>query len=170
MGFPPIPGWRRVSSGCCVVLHCAASTAALCPGRGSGSPLQNDHDGILPRQIFWRRTVPVYAPFPSTPEASRLRCCRVDVKSSVPRNSGSINCWPAWKTWAASCRTCSSWLTSCGPSFGADGGAKAQDGRARREMLVFLHQRLQRKGFDGCATESDARNFAKPVAIERPRG
>lgn len=41
---------------------------------------------------------------------------------------------------------------------------------ARREMLVFLHQRLQRKGFDGCATESDARNFAKPVAIERPRG
>ena len=29
-----------------------------------GSLFANDHDGFFPGRFFWRRTVPVYAPFP----------------------------------------------------------------------------------------------------------
>ena len=46
--------------------------AAPCPGRGSGSSLQMTMMDSS-QADFWRRTVPVYAPFPSTPEAGRLK-------------------------------------------------------------------------------------------------
>ena len=54
-----------------------------------------------------------------------------------------------------------------GPSFGADGGAKAQDGRGVARCWCFCTSVCSAR-FDGCATESDARNLQSLLPSSGP--
>ena len=84
--FPPI-GWRRVSSSYYVVLHCISIACHALSRAWFGSLFANDHDGSW--QIFGDGRSPSTHHSPFRREMVVSRCCRVDVKSSVPRNSGS---------------------------------------------------------------------------------
>ena len=144
-GLSTDPGWRRVSSGCYVVLHCAASTAAPCPG--VVRPLfANDHDGFFPGRFFGDGQSPVYAPFPSTPEASRLKVLPRGREKLSPAQQRFNKLLARVENLAASCRTCSVWQQTAAPHLARMAELKRKMDEARREMLVFLHQRLQRKG------------------------
>ena len=79
-------------------------------------------------------------------------------ESSVPRNSGFNKLLARVENLGRQLQDLQQ-LADVAPPFGADGGAKAQDGRARREMLVFLHQRLQRKGLTAAQQKAMRQKF-----------
>ena len=146
-GLSTDPGWRRVSSGCYVVLHCAASTAAPCPGRGSAPSLQMTMMDSSQADFFGDGQSPSTHHSPSTPEASRLKVLPRGREKLSPAQQRFNKLLARVENLGRQLQDLQQLADKLRPPHLARmAELKRKMDEARREMLVFLHQRLQRKG------------------------